>query len=182
MSITERINKLKPHFLAFNIAENVAYALVKMPISANNPTHKMWKIPDDIYERYKVKCSKDNETENGVYFFSNMEESSNAIDNVFDSIEYTFEFNKALEERGEIFKKLIEQLKELTFTEPLEKLKTLQFVFPEQPKKGKKNGKVPKKIEKDLGKVAEEIKAPEVVGVENKQENNNAFEAAKDLI
>ena len=70
-----------------------------------------------------------------------LSENQNGITSIFDSIDFIIEFNNAIEERASIFREMVEILKKLVYREPINKLKTLEFVFKSEKKsrKTKKN-------------------------------------------
>ena len=134
MELQKRIDKAKPYFQLFNISENVAYSLMKMPSG--------WTVPSDLSKVYGVQVKKDTASQYGVYFFVDLLENTNGITAIFDAIDYTIEFNMTIEERTNIFKEKAELLKNLIYSEPIDKLKTLEFTFKKRPKKAKQIEKV----------------------------------------
>jgi hypothetical protein len=161
--IQDKINSLKPYFKLFNIADGVAYALIEMP--------KKWVVPSDISEKFMISTKEVSGKDSGVYFFADMNENTNAIDSVFDSIEYTINFNKLLEERTEVFCELVNRLKEISSTEPVERLRKLQFVLPGDVKK---RGR--KKKDKKVNNVIEEAEATSVGNMEEVVTSKNVPE------
>lgn len=119
MEIQDRITGLGSYFKSFNIIDGLAYALVKFPSG--------WKLPDEemLGEEFSVSTQ---ENSDGVYFYIEMSEG---VGRLFDAIDYTVSFNKAIEERLALFKECANKLKELFNTEDLEKLRTLEFTFGE---------------------------------------------------
>ena len=166
MELQERINKVKPYFILFNIAENVAYSLIKTPNG--------WTVPSDLTKIHGVQYKKDTETANGIYFFADLTENTGGIEAIFNAIDYTIEFNLTIEERAAIFREKAEILKNLVYTEPIDKLKALEFTFKKMPKskKGKPN---PKKKEMAVNETVVEEK-PEMVN-----ENNNSVDSMMEL-
>ena len=136
MNINERIEKIRPYFVVFNISaeEDAAYVVVKFPPS--------WSIPDTnaLLETYKVQTAP---MENGMCFAT---EIKNGAECVFDAIDYIVEFNKRIEERRGLLQEKLEEFKKLFATEPLDRLKTLKFVF-DEPKKKKSAKKSEKPVE-----------------------------------
>ena len=64
--------------------------------------------------------------ENVTYFLCEIEDG---FEPVFDAVDFIIAQNKALEEKTELLKEKVEVLRSLFEKEPLEKLKTLHFVF-----------------------------------------------------
>lgn len=133
MELQDRYVKTRQYVSLFNIAENVAYALLRMPNG--------WVIPSNVEKEFNIQCKKDTESQNGYYLFVDLSENQNGITSIFDSIDFIIEFNNAIEERASIFREKAEILKKLVYSEPINKLKTLEFVFKPEKKsrKGKKN-------------------------------------------
>lgn len=159
MELQDRYVKTRQYVSLFNIAENVAYALLRMPNG--------WVIPSNMAKEFNIQCKKDTESANGYYLFVDLGENQNGIASIFDSIDFIIEFNNAIEERASIFREKAEILKKLVYTEPISKLKNLEFVF-----KAEKKSRKPKK-----GKVSEEITdtpKTDAAEVENNEENTQA--------
>lgn len=134
MELQDRYVKTRQYVSLFNIAENVAYALIRMPDG--------WVIPSNVTKEFNVQCKRDQESRNGYYIFVDLGENANGIAAIFDTIDFVIEFNNAIEERASIFREKAEILKKLIYSEPIKKLKTLEFVFKHEkksrkPKKGK---------------------------------------------
>lgn len=131
MSLNERITKVKPYFVTFNVngEEDAMYVVAKFP--------QTWAIPDKsgLLENFKVQVAPMN---NGICFVT---ESENGADCVFDALDYVIDFNKSVEERKALLMEKVNELKQLFSTETLEKLKTLTFIFEPQKKKGPKKKK-----------------------------------------
>ena len=127
MDLQGRINKIGKCFVSFNIVaeESAAYAIVVFP--------KHWTLPDTakIKEMFKTEIAP---MTNGYCFVT---EIVNGADCVFDAIDYVITFNTELEARQTLLQQKIKEMQEIFVTEPIEKLKTLKFVF-EEPKKPRK--------------------------------------------
>lgn len=164
MNLDERIANVKPYFLLFNVNadEDATFVVAKFP--------ENWSIPNakGLFETYKVQVGP---MENGVCFAT---EIKNGIDCVFDALEYVIEFNKRMEERRALINEKLEELKKLFSTEPLDRLKTLTFVF-DEPKK--KRGKTIKKTESQQEDTAESVPEQEV---EKSEENKEPTEQNND--
>ena len=86
------------------------------------------------------------EKRNGAYHYIAATESV-SIDNMFECVDNTINYNKDLEKKLELFKQKTAELQELFAKENYERLKTIEFVFPMQKKTRKKTKKEPKKEE-----------------------------------
>jgi hypothetical protein len=160
MEIQDRYNKAKGFVKLFNIADNVAYMLVML--------HDQWTIPSNIDKHFKVQCQKDGETTNGWYFFAELGENPNGINAIFDALDFTVEFNKAVEERAKIYAEKSEILKNIIYTESIDKLKTLKFVFDESKKISKRSKKTKKK---ETETTVEPVEKTEITGSQTEQTN-----------
>lgn len=132
-----RINRIKEYFVAFNIAENIAYVKVNFP--------KKWDLTSGEILNDEFKCNAVEDKEHGgIYFFSDME---NGITNLFDAIDFTIDFNKDMELKSQLFLEKMEEMKTLFSTLPLDELKTMEFAFKEKSKtpKADKNKEVKNK-------------------------------------
>jgi len=133
MTVKDRIEKLKPYFVSFNVIadEDAAYILLRFPLESR------WTIPDQtaLKENYKVEIAARNE---GYYF---MTEMCNGTDCIFDAAEYVITFNKNVEERKSLLNDKIKELTNIFATETLDNLKKLSFVIPNKEEKTVKNNK-----------------------------------------
>lgn len=173
MDFNKRIENISAYFGGFNIVDNISILLIKLP--------QGWSVFDInvIRSKYNVNVSEKPE---GLYFLI---ETKDGVDNLFDAVEYVIGLNKALEEKSILLKEKANELRQIFLTEPLEKLKTLQFTFNEEKSlKSKKNSvktkKNAEKPEDKLNKVIEEAisdqkdNTKKAVKEENKIQNNKA--------
>lgn len=173
MQEIERINKLKPYFKQLNVEGENVYIWVIFP--------KNWALPsnEELNNDYGVGITPNGESDGGGLLFYTSFESG--FSPVFDAVEYVIEYNKTLEEKNKLLIEMANKLRDLFVEEPLERLRTLQFVFKEGtpiedkkdatsiiknlPKitksKTKKNDK--KESVKEMQPVAKEEKKDEVV-------------------
>lgn len=173
MELKDRIEKIKPYLVTFNIiaGEGAAYAVVKFP--------NRWTISDQqvLKETYKVEIATQPE---GVYFIS---EIKNGTDCIFDAIEFVICLNKSVEERESLLKEKVTELTELFATESLDSLKKLKFVLPNKKKSSIKSLNQKKDENKPL--VTEEVDASQAnvndVTVENNNDND-LMSLAKEIV
>lgn len=87
-----------------------------------------WKIfnAEELTETYNVYTGK-KENVDGIFFLS---ETSNGVDCIFDAIGEVINQNKTFEEKAALLEIKAKELSDLFLTEPLEKLRTLEFTFP----------------------------------------------------
>jgi hypothetical protein len=150
MDINERIKEIEPYFKSLNMVDGTTVILVKFP--------DKWKIfnAEELTETYNVYTGK-KENVDGIFFLS---ETSNGVDCIFDAIEEVINQNKTFEEKAALLEIRAKELSDLFLTEPLEKLRTLEFTFP-----AKKSTRKPKLTLK-------EVNAPKVKGTYLMNEND----------
>lgn len=120
MDINERIKEIEPYFKSLNMVDGTTVILVKFP--------DKWKIfnAEELTETYNVYTGK-KENVDGIFFLS---ETSNGVDCIFDAIGEVINQNKTFEEKAALLEIKAKELSDLFLTEPLEKLRTLEFTFP----------------------------------------------------
>lgn len=174
MALNERIQKLKPYLLVYNVSieDGVQYAVLKMP--------EKWSVPsNEIDKAYGVKVRA---IEGGICFLADIDAGQ---DTLFDSLDYVVNLNVKMQERVALLKQKVDELKEIFMKEDLEKLKTIEFTFPPQ-KKGKggtsqKKGK-PQVEEKPEPVVEEPVKEEPVVEEKPVEENNGLMDFVENSI
>ena len=117
MDVNERIRNVGKYFAMFNVHDGVVCVGVRFP--------DKWTLFDaqTICDEFGIQIkSKD-----GVTFF--LCDINDGFDPVFDAVDFIVEQNKSLEEKTNLLKQKVEELRTLFEEESLEKLKTLQFVF-----------------------------------------------------
>lgn len=123
MSLQDYINGINGYFKEMNIIENIVYVSVAFP--------KKWLIDKTIEDNFNVKITAntklDNTNEIGYYYFAQFD--NNIIDNIFNAIKYTINFNLQAEEKIKLLLSKIDELKEIFNNEDINTLKTLQFKY-----------------------------------------------------
>ena len=157
MKLDERIEKIKPYFALFNVSaeDGAAYVVVKFP--------QTWALPDGkgLQEAYNVQVAP---MQNGLCFVT---ELSNGAECIFDALDYVIEFNKRAEERKTLLLEKAEELKKIFASEPIDKLRTLKFVF-----ESEKEGEKPATKKGSKGKKnTETVKEPEVTEKATEDDN-----------
>lgn len=168
MDITKRIEKVKEYFIKFNIEEGAITLALKFPTK--------WTIPDAEFlkTQYNVVAGV---TPYGVIYGT---ESANGFEKIFDAVEYTIRFNMEAQERLTLFNEKVEELKKLFVGEPLEKLRTLNFVFDKKKKATQAKDKGPSAM--DALKVAN-VPEQNVIKIENAEANDDSvLSAAKEIM
>lgn len=119
MTINDRINKIGEYFKSLNIVDEETVVLVKFP--------PKWKVfnNDELLETFGVGTGTDKNID-GIFFVGN---TNNGIERIFDAIDEVISQNKTFEEKASLLEEKANELSSLFLTEPLEKLKTLEFVF-----------------------------------------------------
>ena len=119
MALKDRIEKLKPYLLVYNVSmeDGVQYAVLRIP--------KNWSVPvQEIKNAYGVEVRN---IEGGICFLAEIDKGSDVL---FDSLEYAVEMNLRLLERAELLKEKEKEKKSIVVsTKSIEKQKTIDFVF-----------------------------------------------------
>lgn len=175
MGINERIEKIKPYFVSFNVmaSEGASYVLINLPLK--------WQLPDTAQLKKIFKCEIVRKEE-GVYIVTELENDTELL---FNAADYIIDFNKNLEIRTQLLNEKIKELREIFATETIEKIKRLEFTFPGAPK-GKNKGKTvePKPtVEEIQEEEVEEENVEQPIGAqaEENNEESSLFEMAKEL-
>ena len=175
----DRIIKIKEYFKGLEICDGIVIIKTVFPTK--------WVIPSAslLDELFKVKAVE-NKLENGYFYCCEIEVG---VLPAFDAIDFTIEFNRNLEEKSELLKEKVNELKTLFAEKPIEVLRTIEFKFTEKKNKTRKN----KNVETEVLSNNEEIVTSQVVdntnyetvNVENNIENiegDNLMEYAIELI
>ena len=126
MNWEEKLKELSSYDIAFEVKQGYYHFSLKYP---NN-----WNIivseNDNIYiEQRNDVCHYIASTDNTT------------IDDIFNVINETIEYNTDLEKKLQLFKEKVAKLQELFSVETYQRLKTIEFVFPKQKKTVKKKTK-----------------------------------------
>lgn len=167
----KRIEKINQYFNDFKVCDGLVFISVDFP--------KKWQIPSNelLEEMFKTKYVNKNDG-TGYYFFSPIE---NGIYNVFDTVDFTIEFNLNLEEKTKLLQEKTEELKKLFVELPIETLKTIEFKYSEKkPKNTKKKNKIENiEIKSEVTGTTDNTTIV-TNGVNN--ENNSLLDFAQDLV
>lgn len=116
MTLNEHIIKLSKYSMNFSTVED--YIIVSMSYP------KSWTINKPLNSEIKFKQIEDR------YFYA-ISISSN-IDDIFDAIYETIDYNKEVEEKTKLFKEKIEELKNIFAYENIDILKKMEFKLPKK--------------------------------------------------
>ena len=127
----DRITKIKDYFRGLEICEGIVIVKIDYP--------GKWVIPSAqlLDELFKVKVVE-NKKEVGYFYCCEM---INGVTPVFDAIDFTIDFNRNLEEKSELLKEKVNELKTLFAEKPIEVLRTIEFKYYEKKAKTKKSKK-----------------------------------------
>ena len=164
MDINERIKSISQYLVTFNIQEGVACLVAKFP--------DKWTLFDakTIGDEFNIVIE---ERQDGVFFVCSI---ADGFDGIFNAIDFIIEQNKDLEMKSELLREKVNQLKSLFEQEPLDRLRTLRFVFPNEKEANAVINEplIPVDVKAQLKnkktKPAVEPKATEVVTTEEKEE------------
>jgi hypothetical protein len=129
MALSERIEKIKPFFVNFNVdsTDGASVLLVRLP--------QGWQVPNTVTKDFEVQTAVRQE---GTYFVVELDKGTDVL---FDAVDFVIEYNQSIIEKSELLKEKINELKEIFIKNPMEKLKILEFTFPPQKKGSKKTVK-----------------------------------------
>ena len=109
-----------------------------------------------------VELFKDEKVDNVFYYVSSMTTDMNAL---FSAVDDTISYNKELEEKTELLKKMVEELQEIFVKEPISVLKTLKLEMKKVKEKKKAAPKKKESVEertvKEEPKIEEEVNEQE---------------------
>lgn len=131
MDVNERIKNVGKYFAMFNVHDGVVCVGVRFP--------DKWTLFDvqTICDEFGIQIK----LKDGVTFF--LCDIDDGFEPVFDAVDFIVEQNKSLEEKTNLLKQKVDELRTLFEQEPLEKLKTLQFTFDNYIGNGDKDVLVP---------------------------------------
>lgn len=127
----DRITKIKDYFRGLEICDGIVIVKIDYP--------GKWVIPSAqlLDELFKVKVVE-NKKEVGYFYCCEM---INGVTPVFDAVDFTIDFNRNLEEKSELLKEKVNELKTLFAEKPIEVLRTIEFKYYEKKAKSKKSKK-----------------------------------------
>lgn len=162
MTLNEHLVKLAEYGIGFNMYEGTVIVNVFYP--------KKWSVLKS--QSTNINISPD---DGRYYYWANIAH----IDELFDLIYLTIDYNKGIEEKAALFKVKIDEMQKLFVNEDLETLKTLEFKLKrkKQPKKVAKETEIPEDtVEENNDKQQEET---EVVEETIKEETTNETELSE---
>ena len=164
MVLSERIAKIKPFFVNFNVdsTEGASVLLVRLP--------EGWQIPNNVEKDFGVQTAARQE---GTYFVVELEKGTDVL---FDAVDFVIEYNQSIIEKSELLKEKIGELKKIFIQNPMEKLKTLEFTFPAQKKGGRKTAKQTTAPVETIAEAPTEETVEENVNAKPEVENAEAAE------
>lgn len=117
MEVNDRIKNIGEYFSVFNVQDGAVCVGINLP--------EKWTLFDvnTICSEFHVQIK----AQNGVTFF--LCDINDGFDPVFDAIDFIIKQNKSLEEKTNLLKEKVEELRVLFEQESLDKLRTLQFKF-----------------------------------------------------
>lgn len=132
MNWEERLSKLNEYNVSFEIKQGYYH----IALQYDNNWNILVSDNENIYIQEK----------NGTYHYIASTDSIK-IDELFNLIDSTIEYNLDLQKKLLLFRQKTEELQEIFSTESYDKLKTIEFTFPKQKKSVKKAKQKEKTIE-----------------------------------
>lgn len=120
MNVQERINKISDYFVSMNVVanDNVIYVLVRFD--------KGWTCSELTEVNFNVKTTIVADQPYHYYFFSTMDVG---FDRIFDAIEFNIRLNTETQEKVNLLRQKIEELKNIFEVEDIKTLSTLEFKY-----------------------------------------------------
>lgn len=145
--IQKRIDLLKPYFKGIKVAED--YRIVEFNLK------KSWIIPEDIDIDVEQKAIKESSGILYNMFYSNIKSFDQLLDYVEDKI---INHNLEIEQKEELLRMKVEELKRVFEDKGLEELNSLKFITEDESLKlnGKKDNDN-NKLEKNTNGITEEL-------------------------
>lgn len=124
-----------------------------------------------------ITFMKDENNPNLFYYSTPLNDETQHLQHIFDTIDETIAYNKELEAKVELFKKKTEEMQSIFAEKSIEELMTMEFTFKTKRKTAKKTTK--KKTDKTSEETCKEEKqAPEVEKREEPMDIDKKIEAA----
>ena len=138
MDVNNRIKQIGKYFAVFNVHDGVVCVGVVFP--------DKWTLFDieTICNEFHIQIQVKDDT---TFFLCDI---NDGFSPVFDAVDFIIDKNKELEEKTTLLKDKVESLRLLFEQEPLDKLKTLRFVFDEVHVESETPVSLPIDIKKEL--------------------------------
>ena len=168
MEVNDRIKNIGKYFALFNVQDGAVCVGVKFP--------DKWTLFDTetISNEFNVQI----QTQDGTTFF--LCDINEGFDPVFDAIDFIIDKNKELEEKTNLLKEKVDELRVLFEQESLGRLKTLRFKFEENDSlSNSDNITLPVDLKKEIGDrkkaktevVADDVKVKDVEAEKTKDKS-----------
>lgn len=157
MNLQDKLMSLSEYNIGFTMYDGNFLISIKYKDS--------WSIisPEDD----AIAFMKDDNSPNVFYYSTPLNDETQHLQHIFDTIDETIAYNKELEQKVELFKQKTEEMQTLFAEKSIEELMTMEFTFKTKRKTTKKANK--KKTEKTSKETCNEKKQPPEV-VEEKEE------------
>ena len=157
MSFNDRVNKIKQYLSRIEVIDGVLIVRVNFK--------PKWQVMQNKDKDFPIRITKDSSQPNQYLYFGANE--SITMDDVFDYIQKTIDFNEAIEKKITILMQKIEELKEIFSNESdIKALEKLKFVY-----KASNKPRRQKKTEESINESTNEVKEEETAkNEENKEE------------
>lgn len=157
MNLQDKLMSLSEYNIGFTMYDGNFLISIKYKDS--------WSIisPEDD----AIAFMKDDNNPNVFYYSTPLNDETQHLQHIFDTIDETIAYNKELEQKVELFKQKTEEMQTLFAEKSIEELMTMEFTFKTKRKTTKKANK--KKTGKTTSRGCNEEKQPPEV-VEEKEE------------
>ena len=154
-TLQDRIKAIQDYFRGIEVKETLFILRVSLPYRWS-----AYNRDDEVIKVAKSDVPQANKTDAEWFYYADVNEVD--LNEMFDLVEETIRTNEEVNQKIELMKVRMEELKDIFQNETLERLQTLEFTFAE-PQKRKKKTKQKAKTEQAVTKkdIAEEVKTEE---------------------
>lgn len=143
-TLQDRIKKIQDYFRGIEIKETLFILRVSLPYRWS-----AYNRDDEVIKVAKSDVPQANKNDAEWFYYADVNDVD--LNEMFDLVEETIKTNEEVNQKIELMRVKMEELKEIFQNESLERLQTLEFTFSESTKRKKRQNK--KKIERETVKV-----------------------------
>ena len=156
-TLDERVKELKDYLCRIEVADGMLIVRVRLK--------KGWKVMKNLDQDFPITITKDDKTPDEYLYWAKNDNVT--LDDVFDYVEKTIDYNRSLELKVELLMKKVSELTDIFNREnDLEVLEKLRFVYGKPGRRAgakTKNGKENGGADKDATDGAEKLDDKEAV-------------------
>lgn len=130
MTISEKINEIKPYFSSFEIINSYLVVRVKFPSAWKYFSAKSGKISANLNEENNGYSTSSTDDKTICYI---AKDSDSDFDEIIDFVKSTVDYNMTAQLKKALLEAKIQELKNIFERKKYEELKNLQFTFASDP-------------------------------------------------